>query len=1367
MNDDVRYIERRLRGLQGSKRWFYVTFGAAVVLAVVCLGSLVLSSVDLHVSVAQWLRTLLFAGLVLSGLVLVAGLVVVPILRWLGILKLSWDVEETFPDLRATLATTVEYTVDPYGRTHYTSDEMKEALAGQTRERISVLPLRRSVRWARVRWPFVALVALVVGLGLFAGLVPNGRTALLRAITPWQERTFTQLDVQPGSVECEELSDLTIYAELSGRIPDEATIHFENDKGEWISEKLDLERGRVRHMSASFEFTRLSSPFSYYVEAGDATSPTYEVIVYPDPKVDAISAELLFPAYTQLPKQTIKKGDIVALRGTKVTLNAHANTKLDRARLVRADGTVVPLAISENGRNASGAFTVEQDGLYEIVIEDEYGHVNRQRKQYAITALKDTVPDVRIIHPGQDMKVTKTSEVPIEFEVADDYGISKIGLALNVRMEGEQRQIVQEFDTRTLNAQGEAVIMLEDYPLEPHDIVSYYVFAIDNDAIAPSPKQGRSTVYFLEIMPYEERYRLKEGSGLPMAPKLDVLGELIRIQKEVIQKTFGVLNALTDPIEPEVEERIMSIASLEFDNALLARDFAVTLQAELLALEMENEIGKVQAIERAADFMDAAVLLLHALDTQGATDPEQQALGALYKALADLEHLVSQDSSSMSEAQKKEQLRQALELAQKKAAEMGREREEERREKLEEQKSEIEELKDRQHDLNEEMASQAEQQKPGAQPSTQPQSGSESTQSKEGQGEGEGKGEGEGQGQGLPQRQRQLADETKAAASELAEMAKKDPSLSSKAPTSAEKASAKMDEAAEQLDKPSYEEGFKEGVDAERLLDTVMQEIAAAEQRNLERSLERLARDLDEASRFQELLKEDAADSAGDVSNLAETGRQQESLKGTIDDLAKDAEAIAPKVRDEHPEAGEKVKEVAEQLASGDIQDAMERAVEKLGSGDISGAQPEQEEARKDLREAANLAAEALRSLSKTEKEKLLEAIAKAKEAVAEQRGLNRAQEEIEADPTPSADQKRTKAAQLSEKQGAAGTLVQEIVTLLDDLATGDKYQPDSKDFREARREMATAERYLSEGNLANASSSGELAEERLAKGLEDLQKLYGQALLEDLAQAIGDADRLKSDEKRVRERTDALTQDDPTEGQREKTALQQKWVGDDAGALEDKLATVVEQAGTAGSEARERIEQAKETLGSEEFKSAVEGSRTDIVEGRADDAMAKQDRVLERIDAARADLERAYKILTTSELERLWESATALTEAREQLESMRNGEPSDEEMDSLAEQLTAEGENLSENAETKTAGEHAKKAGEILSREHTSTDPGMEDTERIETAAEQLEQALDTVVQRIDVLVKARKVLLPKDETCPPEYQALVEYYYRVLSEF
>ena len=1352
MNDDVRYIERRLRGLRGSKRWFYVTFGAAIVLAVVCLGLLVLSSVDLHVSVAQWLRGVLFGVLVLCGLVLVGGLVVVPILRWLGILKLSWDVEETFPDLRATLATTVEYAVDPYSRTHYTSDEMKAALAGQTRDRISVLPLRRSVRWARVRRPVVVLVALVVGLALFVGLVPSGRTALLRALAPWRERTYTQLDVQPGDVQCQELSDLTVRTELSGRVPDEATIHFENDKGEWVSEKLDVGRDTPRHAAASFDFTRLSSPFSYYVEAGDATSPRYEVIVYPDPKIDSITADLVFPAYTQLPKQTIKKGDIVALRGTQVTLHAHTNTKLGRARLTRDDGTELALAVSDDKRSASGAFTIEQDTKYEILIEDEYGHTNRERKQYAITAIKDTVPDVRIVHPGKDLKVTKTSEVPVEFEVADDFGISKIGIALNVRMEGEQRQIVQEFDARTLNAQGEATIMLENYPLEPNDVISYYVFAIDNDAIAPSPKQGLSNVYFLEVMPYEERYRTMEGSGMPMPPSLDVLGELIRIQKEIIQKTFNVLNALTDPIEPDVEERILSIASLEFDNALMARDFAVTFQAELLERGMESEIGKVQTIELAADYMDNAVQLLHDLDPQGATAPEQQALGALCKALSDLEHLISQDASSMSEAQKQEQLRQALELAQKKAAEMGRQREEERQKQLEEKKSKIEELKERQHALNEEMANQAQQQKSGEQSSK---SGGESPK------------EGEGEGQGLPQRQRQLASETKAAARELDEMAKKDPSLSSKAPTSAEKAGAKMDEAAEQLDKPSYEEGFKEGVDAERLLDEVMQEIAAAEQRNLQRSLERLARDLDEAARYQELLKKDAADAAEDPSKLSETGRQQESLKGATDDLAKDAEALAPKVQDEHPEAGEKVKDVAEQLSSGDIQNAMERAVEKLGAGDASGAQPEQEAAREGLREAANLASEALRSMSKTDKEKLLEGIAKAKEALTQQRGLNREQEELAADSTPSADQKRTKAAQLSDKQGAAAGLVQELVTLLDDLAKGDKYQPDSKDFREAHREMTTAERCLSEGNLPNASSSGQLAEERLAKGLEGLQKLYGQVLLEDLAQSIRDADRLKTDEQRVRERTEQLKEGEPTEGQREKTALQQKWVGDDAAVLEEKLATVVEQAGTAESEARERIEQAKEKLGSDELESAIDESRKDIVEGHAADATEKQGRAIEQFEAVRADLERAYKVLTTSELERLWESAENLGKARDELEQMRTGEPSQEKMDQLAERIAQEGENLSESAETEKASEHAKRAGQILSRQHTTTDPGMEEPERIETAGEQLQQAIGEVVKRIDVLVKARKILLPKDETCPPEYQALVEYYYKVLSEF
>jgi hypothetical protein len=63
--------------------------------------------------------------------------------------------------------------------------------------------------------------------------------------------------------------------------------------------------------------------------------------------------------------------------------------------------------------------------------------------------------------------------------------------------------------------------------------------------------------------------------------------------------------------------------------------------------------------------------------------------------------------------------------------------------------------------------------------------------------------------------------------------------------------------------------------------------------------------------------------------------------------------------------------------------------------------------------------------------------------------------------------------------------------------------------------------------------------------------------------------------------------------------------------------------------------------------------------------------------------------------------------------------------------------------------------------------EPFTREADRLEYVHEQVTQAIGELVKRIDVLVKARKILLPKDETCPPQYQALVEYYYKVLSEF
>jgi hypothetical protein len=1350
MTEDVRYIERTLRRLRASKRRFYVTFGAAVVLATLALGVLVFSSIDLHVSLRAWLRGIFWGLLVFGALVLLVGLVVIPILRRLGILTLTWDVERTFPKLDAALATTVEYTIEPFRRTHYTSEEMAAALAGLTRDRIAALRLGRSIRWSRLRWPGVALAVLLIGLVSYVAFVPSAATALHRVVAPWEEVTYTRVSVAPGSVEREELSDLTVKAELAGRIPEAATIHYEEAGGEWRAEPMALNEGASRrHAAARHSFTRLARTFSYFVEAGDATSPKYTVTVYPDPKIEKITAQLVFPAYTELPEQTIQTGDVLALRGTTVTLTAATNTVLGRAQLVHDDGTAVPLALSDDARSATGSFVVEKSGAYELRIEDTLGHRNKEPKRYSVVALKDTVPEVRIIHPGKDLKVTKTSEVPVEFEVADDFGIDEVGLVLNVKMEGERREVAQRFSTRTLTTHGETVIALEQFPLEPHELVSYYVYAIDNDSVT-GPKQGISNVYFIEIVPYEEKYRLMEieGEGMEL-PGLDVLEELIRVQKEIIQKTFGLLNEATDPIEEAVWERVLGVASQQHENADLTADFSVTFQQELLARGLEQEIYKVQSIEQAAVYMRNAADLLESGTVKAATTPEQQALAALYKALTDLEHLIMQSDSSSAAQQRQEEIRQALELAQQKTRERAQQQQEERERQLGEEKAKLEELKARQHELNEQMAEQARQQQ-SSRDSTPSESSAQAMAQTSGQ-------------------QKQLGGETKATAQRLDQMARQDPNLSSRAPTSTEKAAEKMDEAAAQLDQSEAERALEEGREAEAKLDEALQEIKQAEQRNAKDNLERLARNLDEAARAQSELGDRTGEAPAGSDELKKAAEEQRGLEKAVDDLAKDAEALAPRVAEESARAGEKLGEVSKELSSGEIQEAMRNAVEKMATEAGAAAQPSQEQAKQGLREAAELARDAVAAMSKTDKERLLEAIAKAREALAQQRGINRAVEEAAADATSSAEQKRAKAKQLASDQARAKGTADELLGQLAELAQGDTYRPEMNDFRDARREMDTAARALEEGNATDAAAAGPLAAERLSTGLDKLKALYGQVLLDDLAQAIRDADRLTRDQERVKAETAEMQGDTPTDAERAKTALRQKWVGDDAKTLAGNVEGLVEQAATSESDARERLDKAKATLNAEQLKSDLSESRTAVEEGRLDEATEKQGRAAEAFSNAKADLERAYTILTTSELERLWKVADQLGKIAQEIAKMREASaPTDEQKAQVAKALDEQAENVRDAEGTAEVSDSLKAAAEAMAgKQPSSTQPFEQESDRLRYVHEQVQQAMGVLVAHIDVLAKARKILLPKDETCPAEYEALVEYYYKVLSEF
>ena len=90
-------------------------------------------------------------------------------------------------------------------------------------------------------------------------------------------------------------------------------------------------------------------------------------------------------------------------------------------------------------------------------------------------------------------------------------------------------------------ADGTYTFYLEEFDVEPGDIISYYAHATDNNT-RTGPGENSSDIYFIEIRPFNEDFHEGEGEpGQPAEP--NPLTEVISSQRQIIRETWKHANA--------------------------------------------------------------------------------------------------------------------------------------------------------------------------------------------------------------------------------------------------------------------------------------------------------------------------------------------------------------------------------------------------------------------------------------------------------------------------------------------------------------------------------------------------------------------------------------------------------------------------------------------------------------------------------------------------------------------------------------------------------------------------------------------------------------------------------------------------------
>jgi hypothetical protein len=463
----------------------------------------------------------------------------------------------------------------------------------------------------------------------------------------------TLLSVEPKGLTLLRGEPVVIKALATGKVPERLTLAIRPKDREAMHLKMESEgNGRFMFRMDSVQFS-----FQYQAYHGSIASPVYTLQVIDPPEVGKLKLTLVPPDYSHLPKEVRIDGNIEALKGTVVNIEAQATKPVREGKILLDQGNVLLLDVKED--RLKGSLLVLNPDYYSIKLKDDLGFESPNPVRYQIRLVPDQYPEGEILMPAQDLEITGDEVLPIVYTARDDFGVTAV--RLSYQMGGMERFILlkSESDSRFLGPET-FKWDLGSLSLTAGDKVIYSLEVWDNDSIS-GPKKGYSRTFTLSVK--DERARAaKEGEEAQRIADalLDLLADQLETKKdrealskkmdEILKRVDKNLERMKDRVErldlEALRRNLDSLKNRLFEEpketvtqeierlALLAEEIAKRArmnEVEALAREMRNRQRRLM------DFMK---------DFKGPVPPEH--LNAVMEELKKLKELLSSVMEALS-----------------------------------------------------------------------------------------------------------------------------------------------------------------------------------------------------------------------------------------------------------------------------------------------------------------------------------------------------------------------------------------------------------------------------------------------------------------------------------------------------------------------------------------------------------------------------------------------------------------------------------------------------------------------------------------------------------------------------------------------
>ena len=589
--DHVKVMRSRWRTRQGLEGALFVL---APVIAVVAAAAMVDHVLGLGVAGRVLLHVMLWA----VGVACLWRYVIGPLAMTHGDDYFAAMIEQRFPVLGNRFINAVQL-----GREKdIAAPRLVDAILTDALTAVDDIDVRSAAADRTLRRRAIAAAGVFLLLLVYVGLFgPAARTSFARVLMPFADIepfTWTKLTVDPyEAMHVLEGEPLRVEAETTGRIPAEAWLRWTDVDHRRRAARMAVVDGTGRF---AHNFAAVETGFSYHVTAGDAKSKTVQVVMDRRPRIDSMTVDYRYPAYSGLPDRRIEEfdGHLYGLPQTVATLTLHANKELESLVLTTDDKLNVPFTRTADGWSAQ--LTLASNTAYRLALSDKQGYEIEDNAAYTITLQQDASPLISFARPGRDIQRQPGDTVGFQIITSDDFGLGAVQMLAQINADKTPKVVVSWPNDEPAPRRKTTIpfeMTVEELGLIGGDQMQYWAAVVDRNNIT-GPGRAQTHKYSLIVLTPEQAVMWGDKQ---MSDYARVVQELIRLQRLNRAETAAVRPAqkLADR-QGLIRRHTLKLADVMEKNAFPA----VTIITELRELGQGPMVNVIAGLESYRDAPD-------------------------------------------------------------------------------------------------------------------------------------------------------------------------------------------------------------------------------------------------------------------------------------------------------------------------------------------------------------------------------------------------------------------------------------------------------------------------------------------------------------------------------------------------------------------------------------------------------------------------------------------------------------------------------------------------------------------------------------------------------------------------------------------